>query len=208
MFTLRERRSLYVACALAVLALGTNLFPYLLTHYLAGVTCMFTLASVIGLERLSLVHIRDFPAGSHALKIVVLISIGHFIVFYGSHLLEGSTVSHDVESFETWDAINHGDPHYRIALAHELEAIPGKLLVLVRYSPHHIFQNEWVWNGADMNGQRVVWARDLGDNENSKLLSNFPNRNVYVLQPDFEPPRLERYMPAQKPAASPFEDVH
>jgi hypothetical protein len=208
LFTLREKRSIYVGSALAVFALGTNLFPYLLTHYLAAVTCMFILAAMIGLEHINRFCIRDFAAGAHAVKIIALVCIAHFAAYYGSHLFERSSASQNLESFETWDVINHGDPHGRLAVARQLSAIPGRLVVLVRYSPHHIFQNEWVWNAADIDAQRVVWARDLGDDENSQLLSYFANRNVYLLQPDSEPPRLQRYTPAQKRAPSPFEEVH
>lgn len=208
LFTLREKRSIYAACVLAVFALGTNCFPYLLPHYLAAVTCMFVLAAMIGLDRISRIRIHDLAAGAHAVKVIALICVGHFITYYGAHLFDNISISSALESVETWDVINHGDPHRRMTVARELASVPGKLLILVRYSPHHIFQNEWVWNAAEIDAQRVVWARDLGENENSTLLSYYPNRSVYILEPDSEPPRLERYVPAKKPTSSPFEEVH
>lgn len=205
LLTLREWRAIYVAGVLAIFALGTNLFPYLLPHYLAAVTCMFVLAAIVGLERLNRIRINDFDAGAQAVRIVALLCAAHFITWYGSHLFEESPPSANLAPYETWDSINHGDPHARVAVNRELAAIPGKLVVLVQYSAHHIFQNEWVWNGADIDGSRVVWARDLGAAENAKLIAYYPGRAFYLLQPDLEPPKLEPYAPAAPTSA--FQDV-
>jgi hypothetical protein len=145
--------------------------------------------------------------GTEVVKILGLLCVAHFLLWYGLHLFEQSPVSHDLEPYETWDAINHGDPHDRKAVNQQLAAIPGKLLVLVEYSPHHIFQNEWVWNTADIDSQRVVWARDLGANEDAKLKGYYPDRTFLRLQPDLQRPTLEPY--EQQPAStSPFQDVH
>ena len=43
---------------LAVLALGTNFYPYFYPHYIAAVTCLFVLVSVVALERMSRLQIR------------------------------------------------------------------------------------------------------------------------------------------------------
>jgi hypothetical protein len=90
-------------------------------------------------------------------------------------------------------------PERRIEVSRELAAIPGKLLVLVRYWPQHIFQEEWVYNAADIDGARVVWARDLGDAEDRKLLDYYPDRKVLLLEPDARPPRIGPYVPAPAP---------
>jgi len=97
--------------------------------------------------------------------------------------------------YETWDSINHGNPQRRIAVSRQLSEVPGDVLVFVRYAPQHMFQEEWVWNAADIDGARVVWARDLGPEENGKLLAYYPARTALLFEPDARPMRLSRYQP-------------
>ena len=73
--------------------------------------------------------------------------------------------------------------------------MPGKVLVFVRYSPRHIFQDEWVYNRAAIDEARIVWARDLGDAENRQLLRYYADRTALVLEPDAQPPNLAAYRP-------------
>jgi hypothetical protein len=81
----------------------------------------------------------------------------------------------------------------RAAIQQQLAQSPGGQLVFVRYWPQHIFQNEWVYNDADLDHSRVVWARDLGDSEDQKLLHYYPARTAWLLEPDAVPPTLTRY---------------
>jgi hypothetical protein len=112
------------------------------------------------------------------------------VLWYGLHFFEGRHPPLALLQYETWDSINHQNPERRIAVAKELAATPGRLLVFVHYEPRHIFQQEWVWNRADIDASRVVFARDLGPQENQKLTSYYPDRRVLWLDPDEEPPRI------------------
>lgn len=195
-FCLRERRWVWVAATLVIFALGTNLFPYLLVHYLAGVTCLFILVSVAGLKRLSEWSIRGTPIGSEPARLIVFLCAAHFVFWYGLHLFERTGLSLAVAEYETWDTINHANSDRRAAIHKQLAAVPGKQLVFVRYWPQHIFQDEWVWNAADIDVSRFVFARDLGDAENAKLIQYYPDRKLWLLEPDFRPPRLTPYVAA------------
>ena len=104
--------------------------------------------------------------------------------------------SQAVRRYETWDSINHANPQRRILVNRQLDQVPGKLLVFVRYSPHHIFQDEWVYNRAAIDDARIVWARDLGGEENRQLLRYFAGRTALVLKPDAQPPILTPYSAA------------
>jgi hypothetical protein len=65
--------------------------------------------------------------------------------------------------------------------------------VLVRYGSNHDPLLEWVYNGADIDRQKVVWARDMGEAQNAELLRYFSGRRVWSLDADDLPPKLMEY---------------
>jgi hypothetical protein len=92
---------------------------------------------------------------------------------------------------ETWDYIDYGDSEGRIAINQRLAQAPGRQLVFVRYGPQHLFR-EWVHNAADIDSAPVVWALDLGAEEDQKLERYYADRAVWLVEPDARPPRLIR----------------
>ena len=80
----------------------------------------------------------------------------------------------------------------RVAISRELDNMPGRSLVLVSYSPAHNVDWEWVYNAADIDGAKVVWARDMGARDNAELLQYFHDRQVWRLNADQSPPKLEQ----------------
>jgi hypothetical protein len=192
-WSLRDYRFVWVASTLAIFALGTNFFPAFQIHYIAAATCLFVLVAVTGLQQMSRLRIRGHSAGREAAVLIAILCGAHFLFWFGMHLVEDNDFSLAARRLETWDSINHANPARRIFVAQELEKIPGQLLVFVRYLPQHIFQDEWVYNAADIDGARVVWARDLGAEENEKLLRYYPERTALVLETDFQRPKLSEY---------------
>ena len=85
----------------------------------------------------------------------------------------------------------------RAAVARQLEHTPGQHLVLVRYPVRtgHDVDHEWVYNDADIDRAKTVWARDMGPQQNEELLRYFAGRKVWSVNGDESPPRLERYDP-------------
>ncbi len=193
--SLREYRFVWVVLTLAIFGLGTNFFPAFQFHYIAAVTCLFILVAIVGLQQIARLSIGGHPAGQEAAGLIVLLCVAQFLFWYGMHAAESQEFSMSARQYEVWDAINHQNPARRILVDQELARIPGKLLVLVRYRPQHIFQDEWVYNLADLNSARVIWARDLGPEEDEKLLSAYPGRTALLLEPDVRPPQLSPYQP-------------
>jgi hypothetical protein len=65
-----------------------------------------------------------------------------------------------------------------------LEKDPGQHLVLVRYGSRHEMYEELVFNRADIERSRVVWARSLGPEKDSRLIGHFPGRQIWLLEDD------------------------
>jgi hypothetical protein len=172
---LREIRFLWVALTLLLFALGVNFYPFFEVHYLAALTCLFVLVSVTALDRLN-------PDAAH---LIVYLCIAHFVFWYGRSFFDRPS------------------PERRAAVSQQLSQLPGKQLVFVRYWPQHIFQNEWVYNAADIDRARVVWARDLGPSEDQKLLRYYPDRTTWLLEPDATPPKLTPYRVEEPPKPIP-----
>ena len=182
---LRQYRFAWAALTIIIFSLGTNFYPYFYTHYIAALTCLFVLVPIAGLQRLS----QWSPFGA---RILLFLCAAHFIFWYGLHFSRDNDLYIALTPYESWDAINHDDPEGRIAINRLLDTVPGQQLVFVHYWPQHTFK-EWVHNAADIDRARVIWARDLGPDENQKLLRYYPQRTAWLLEPDAHPPRLSRY---------------
>jgi hypothetical protein len=73
---------------------------------------------------------------------------------------------------------------FRKPVERRLAALPGEHLVLVRYSKDHNSGEEYVYNEADIDHSKTVWAREIPGMDLSPLLSYFRNRDVWVYEPD------------------------
>jgi len=96
----------------------------------------------------------------------------------------------------------------RYELSQYLRLLPGKQLVIVRYSPSHVPSEEWVYNRADIDAAKVIWARDVGDRGNSDLLKYFKGRSVWLLQPDGPVLELTSYDGCARPLVSEIGSLH
>jgi hypothetical protein len=199
---LREFRFAWIALTILAFVLGSNFYPYFFPHYIAAVTCLFILVSVLGLRQLSEMTIRHRPAGQVAARWILFLCGAHFLFWYGIHALGDPQILQATDQYETGDTINYGDPQGRIAIDRRLREAPGRQLVFVRYFSSHRY-GEWIHNAADIDGARVVWALELSPDENAKLNRYYPDRTVWLLEPDALPPRLVPY-PAR---AGPFLTV-
>jgi len=74
-----------------------------------------------------------------------------------------------------------------------LDREPGPQLVMVHYKSNHYFHVEWVYNDADIDAAKIVWAREIDPEEDRRLLDYFHDRKVWLLEADENPPFVEPY---------------
>jgi hypothetical protein len=75
----------------------------------------------------------------------------------------------------------------------KLESYPGPQLAIVRYAPNHAPFDDWVYNAADIDKSRVVWARERETGNSLELLRYFGDRGVWLVEPDCKPPKISPY---------------
>ncbi len=190
---LRDFRFAWIAATIVLFALGSNFYPYFFPHYIAAVTCLFVLICMLGLQ-----HLSQRPAGQLAARWILFLCGAHFLFWYGLHAMGDPQILAATDLYETGDSINYGDPQKRIAINQQLAQASGKQLVFVRYFSNHRF-DEWIHNAANIDNSRVVYALELTPDENAKLKSYYPDRTVWLLEPDALPPKLVPYPVSKSP---------
>jgi hypothetical protein len=53
--------------------------------------------------------------------------------------------------------------------------------------------DEWVYNRADIDGSKVVWAREMDAADNLELTQYYRGRRVWLVEPDAIPARISPY---------------
>jgi hypothetical protein len=64
---------------------------------------------------------------------------------------------------------------------------------MVRYGEHHNLHLEWVYNGAEIDTARVLWARELDSARNTKLFDYFKNRKIWLIEPHVDNTKIIPY---------------
>ena len=86
----------------------------------------------------------------------------------------------------------------RAELVRRLQASPGRHLVIVRDGPNSSIHHDWVYNEADIDAARIVWARSMSPTADRPLLEYFRDREVWLLLADETPVQLTPYGKATK----------
>jgi hypothetical protein len=174
------RRDRWMRLVLVILGLFTLALlseTWMHAHYAAPIAGLVLLLSVQALRYLRTWRWQTRPVGRMLVRASLLLS-----------LILVTRVGVQVASAKgpTWSL-------QRARILAELKQQGGRHLVLVHYGPEHSQHAEWVYNEADIDQARVVWAREMGPEQDRELLDYFKNRCVWQVDADAELPRMTPY---------------
>ncbi len=192
-------RFLVICCM--VLAIGQLGEVFLIPHYLAPFTAAFYAIGLQAMRHLRVWKSSGQPVGMTLVRLTVTLCV----VLTGMRLFAEPLHLGIPVWPAAWASEWYGRGQFGSAREHvnaELEKLPGKELVLVRYSSNHNPLDEWVYNAADIDHSKVIWARDMGAADNRELIQYYKDRQVWLVQPDMRPAKLSPYPLVSQPAQS------
>jgi len=190
---LMDRRIRFLVLCVVVLTAGIMIEIFLIPHYLAPFTAAFYVIGLQAMRHLRLWSPEGQPVGMTLVRLTVTVCfVMATLRLYADplHLRLAEWPA------STWNCSWYGPGHFgteRVHIEAELEQIPGKQLVIVRYSPDHNPFDEWVYNAADIDGSKVIWARGMESANDLELIRYYKDRRVWLVQPDKQPAEVSPY---------------
>ena len=178
---LHDRRIRFLLIAGAVGFAGTAMVVFFNIHYVAPIVSALIATVVQGLRHLWSWRWEGRRVGQFLVRATIAMSVLMIPVqvkLLGAAPHPGTTSSIGPQ---------------RAAIEARLGSLGVPELVLVRYRAHHDPQMDWVYNGADVDHQNVVWARYMGPDENAELLRYFNHRCAWLLDADDVSPKLSPF---------------
>jgi hypothetical protein len=188
-----DRRIRFLVVCVLVLAGGMVIEIYLLPHYVAPFTAAFYAIGLQAMRHMRLWKPEGKPMGLALVRLTVVVCVlmaGIRVVASPLHFGPNEFPPSD------WNESWFGPDHFgteRAQIEARLSQLPGGQLAIVRYSPGHNPGDEWVYNRADIDGSKVVWARDADTADNLELIRYYQNRKVWLVEPDVTPARVSPY---------------
>jgi hypothetical protein len=177
---LRDRKMRFPLIAGAFFVLGLAVETWTMPHYVAPATGLIYLVLVQCMRHLRLWQCRGWQIGVALVRAIPVIACAMIV-------LRVTAAATHTQIEPAWPRGNLD----RVAITRQLEATPGRHLVIVSYAPNHDVDWEWVYNDADIDNSKIVWAREMGTQDDQELLRYFHERKVWHLNADQSPPRLE-----------------
>jgi hypothetical protein len=195
-WVVRDRRIRWLVIAGGVSIAGLELLIFFADHYAAPITAVILAVILQGMRHLRAWRWEGKPTGLFLARSITLICV--LMVPLQARMLPALARS------GIWRPMG-GE---RAEILAELDSLPGRHLVFVRYGPDHDSLAEWVYNEADIDHARVVWARDMGPAENEELIKYFKERRTWLLEADEMPPRLSAYRTIVKESVAAEDHGH
>jgi hypothetical protein len=182
-FALGDKKMRLLVVTLAIGILGVFAVVWSFPHYAAPFLCVVVALLVQSMRHACALHTGGWPLGRWLVRTAILLLVVDTVAL----------VAHRQCDPQHWTC--QGDPS-RAEIQTKLSHTPGKHLILVRYEPdNHNIHDEWVYNGAEIDTAKVLWARELDEKQNAALLAYFKDRQIWLVEPDSDNTELVPYFP-------------
>jgi len=188
-----DRRIRFLVVCMALVVCGVFVETWLIPHYFAAV-----MPAIYALGLQTMRHLRQWkpggqPVGASMQRFTIVLLVGLAVLRLAAEPLHLGLAQWPSGAWaSTWAGPGQlGLPRKQIE--DKLNSLPGKQLILVHYSPEHSSLDEWVYNAPDIDGSKIIWAREMDSAHNQELISYYKDRTVWLVQPDIHPVSLSPY---------------
>jgi hypothetical protein len=196
-FVMRQRKMLLPLAICICMFAGFAVETWTLPHYFAPAAGALYILLIQGVRHLWYWRFGSRGIGSALARAIPVLACAMIV-------LRVTAAAAHVQIEPAWPRGNLS----RARIVRELNRMPGAQLVIVSYRPHNKGDWEWVWNEAEIDQSKVVWARDMGGDANRDLLEYFRNRKAWRLEGDDPAPQLLPYAGMTAKFASSATEAH
>jgi hypothetical protein len=188
-----DRRIRFLVVCVVVLAGGMAIEVYLLPYYMAPFTAAFYAIGLQLMRHLRVWRLGKSPVGLALVRFMIAACFVMAVVRVAAAPLHLGPQAWPTGG---WDLAWYGPQHFgteRAEVEARLSQLPGDQLVIVRYWGNHHIYDEWVYNGPNIDGSKVVWAREMDAADNLELTQYYRGRRAWLVEPDATPARISPY---------------
>lgn len=168
----------------SLLTIGLLLFSLLqvvvaLTHYLAPAVCLLYFILIQCMRKTYFWRWHNRSVGRFTVWSVPIYYCSMIFLLVVYNVNPSLVLGYDPLKTNRYNKYNWS--FTRNNMVNMLNKEEGKILVIVVYSPRHSMHEEWVYNEADIDNAKIVWARNMSQEKNCKLVKYFKDRKIWIL---------------------------
>src|SRR5439155_15670108 len=156
-------------------------------HYAAPLVCVIYALLLAALQTMRHWRCHGHPTWLAIVRAVPVLAIALLLLRTAAPVLHLQESQHETWCSpwtQLWD---------RARVQTQIDNLSGRHLLLVRYGPEHDTAASWVYNAADIDNSKVVWANDMGPDQNQELIDYFKDRKIWLVDADAMPPKMSAY---------------
>jgi hypothetical protein len=179
----------FLTSEMVVCVLGIAAEVFFFPHYAAPMTGLIYIAIIIAIRETRGYHWRGKPVGLFLSRAIPALGI-LMIILRAS--LPSAQLSPPPARLITWyNYVPLKTERARVAAL--LAQNAGTHIAVVRYKKNSQSEYDWVYNDAKTDDAKIIWARDAGASQNKELVNYYPERKVWLVEPDEVPAKISPY---------------